>query len=109
MLGLILALLSGKVTGLEIRGPGSLVLIWLPTSLFLRNLERSLTLFFPQLFHLYNIEVELSDVFFPILTFYGCSSLSSHPVPPRRSPYPPDWSLDLRSGRCKLVFHTAAE
>ena len=32
MLGLILAQMSGKVTGLEIRRPGSLVLIWLPTS-----------------------------------------------------------------------------
>lgn len=32
MLGLILALLSGKVTGLEIRRPGSLVLICLPTN-----------------------------------------------------------------------------
>ena len=109
MLGLILALLTGKVTGLEIRGPGSLVLIWLPTSLFLCNLERSLTVFCPQLFHLYNIEVELSDTFFPILTFYGCSSLSSHPVPPRQLQYPPNWSLDLHSWCCKLIFHTAAE
>lgn len=32
MLGLILAQLNGKVTGLEIRRPGSLALIWLPTS-----------------------------------------------------------------------------
>lgn len=54
MLGLILAQMSGKVTGLEIRRPGSLVLIWLPTSFNSVTLERSLTLFCPKLFYLYN-------------------------------------------------------
>lgn len=47
------------------------------------TLDRSLTLFCPQLLHLCNIQVEPYDILFPILTFYGYSSLSFHSVPLR--------------------------
>lgn len=65
------------------------------------TLDRSLALFGPRLFHLHTIEIELCDMFFPmlmffpILTIYGYCSLISQHIPPGWLQSPPHWSASL--------------